>query len=99
MTPPADELALAKRLCNFYWNSIDPDNPETVEFSWEWEEEDNRDGWIALAALVGPALKLPGMYPIEYEDGQRHVVGVESDWDTHVAAIARVWGEEKESNG
>jgi len=98
MTPPADEMALAKRLHRFelfreypHLNTSDPINTSRVQVDWEVTSE----RWFALAALVAPALKLPVTYNDYIFDPKHEYVSVREDqWLAHVAAIRAVKGEE-----
>jgi len=59
---------------------------------WQGAAED--DAWLALADLIGPALELPEAKHLSW--GARQVLAVNmkfADWQAHVDAVKRVWGE------
>jgi hypothetical protein len=93
--PDAPVLKLAKSLGHVWLTTVDKDFKDaTVESAWRWFEERDRAGFMAVAALVAPALDAPPTYvnanqPTKIRDFDAYLV-LKQQYDAHVAAIRKV---------
>jgi hypothetical protein len=92
-----DRERLARRLCQIFW-AYNGEPDRTAEA--QWERESRPEGWLALADLILPALELPEYehYKLVSHDGTEVMFDSArikwEDWQAHVDAVKRVWGEE-----